>query len=293
MFGTKYSRLKFWVISIPLFIVTMFFASLGQNLPQLLGPFIIDMDGMFRLNIIVLAGITIWLNTLANRIRDYGSNPWISLFSFLPLVNIGLTLYYGIVKYKKVSLDNTMSNHSKSQSIEENESIISMDCGNDDEIYEQVSSREKDNKVKVTKAESTVANTTNEQDIEIDDEVYEQALLEIEENRKVKGTWAKALAKSDGDLSKTEALYIKYRTHAIIEEEKKITQYKTDLENGRLLRSMKNILLKDGYYQYSNKTVYVLGLKGKITYEVMLDTEKMLLSILGNNGKPVVSYPLK
>lgn len=165
---------------------------------------------------------------------------------------------------------------------------------NDNEVYTEVVKKPKqDNKVKVTTAEPTISNTANEQDIEIDDEVYKQALLEIEENRKVKGTWAKALAKSDGDLSKTEALYIKYRTHAIIEEEKKITQYKTDLENGRLLKSMKNILLKDGYYQYSNKTVYTLGFKEKTTYEVMLDTDKMLLSILGKNGKPVVSYPLK
>lgn len=54
-------------------------------------------------------------------------------------------------------------------------------------------------------------------DLVDEDAIYEQVMLEIEEDRKVKSTWAKALAKSDGDREKTEALYINLRVQNIIE----------------------------------------------------------------------------
>jgi uncharacterized membrane protein YhaH (DUF805 family) len=40
----------------------------------------------------------IWINVLANRIRDYGSTPWIALFALILLVNIILGIYYGVKK---------------------------------------------------------------------------------------------------------------------------------------------------------------------------------------------------
>jgi hypothetical protein len=47
---------------------------------------------------VALASVCIWMNTLANRIRSHGSNPWITLFALVPLVNILLAFYYGIAK---------------------------------------------------------------------------------------------------------------------------------------------------------------------------------------------------
>ena len=43
-------------------------------------------------------------------------------------------------------------------------------------------------------------------------------MLEIEENKKVKSTWAKALAQSDGDDKKADSLYINLRVTQIKEE---------------------------------------------------------------------------
>ena len=52
-----------------------------------------------------------------------------------------------------------------------------------------------------------------------EDEIYEQVMIEIEENNKVKSTWAKALAQSDGDDKKAQSLYIKLRVEFLVQEE--------------------------------------------------------------------------
>jgi len=44
-----------------------------------------------------------------------------------------------------------------------------------------------------------------------EDEVYEKVMLEIEEDKKIKSTWAKAFAQSQGDENKAKALYINLR----------------------------------------------------------------------------------
>lgn len=88
MFGVSYSRKKFWIVSIFLFILN-----------TIINIIIIATDGATILYGFMIAVIFIWINTLANRIRDYGSNPFFSLLALLPLVNIILACYYGIKKY--------------------------------------------------------------------------------------------------------------------------------------------------------------------------------------------------
>lgn len=111
MFGAKYSRLTFWIWSIILLILNIPLtilsnAPLGSTEDVNLGTILLILF-IFSLPSII------WLNTLANRIRDYGSNPWLSLWALVPLVNIGLALYYGIVKYKNKPIENnTVSNNS-------------------------------------------------------------------------------------------------------------------------------------------------------------------------------------
>ncbi|WP_415405661.1 hypothetical protein ACLHDG_07800 [Sulfurovum sp. CS9] len=60
-------------------------------------------------------------------------------------------------------------------------------------------------------------NRENEDDTSLDDEIlYEYVLLnEIEEDNKVKSTWAKALAHSDGIDVKAESIYMQYRVQSI------------------------------------------------------------------------------
>lgn len=53
-----------------------------------------------------------------------------------------------------------------------------------------------------------------------EDEVYEKVMLEIEEDNKVKSTWAKSLAQSDGDKDKAESIYIKMRVNVLMKEQK-------------------------------------------------------------------------
>lgn len=62
-----------------------------------------------------------------------------------------------------------------------------------------------------------------------EDEIYEQVMIEIEEDNKVKSTWAKALAQSNGVKDKAVAIYIKERV-TNIKKEKRI---KEELENSR------------------------------------------------------------
>lgn len=96
MFGTKYTRLKFWIISIILLIPTTFINTITKALESN------GKDVTFGYIAIILLSV-IWLSTLANRIRDYNSNPWIALWAIVPLANIILTFYYGIVQYKKTN----------------------------------------------------------------------------------------------------------------------------------------------------------------------------------------------
>lgn len=60
-----------------------------------------------------------------------------------------------------------------------------------------------------------------------EDEIYEIVMLEIEKNNKVKSTWARALAQSEGDNKKAQSLYINMRVSELVQEEKeKIISYK-------------------------------------------------------------------
>ena len=51
-----------------------------------------------------------------------------------------------------------------------------------------------------------------------EDEIYEKIMIEIEQDNKVKSTWAKALSQSDGNKDKVESLYISMRFEEIKNE---------------------------------------------------------------------------
>ncbi len=216
MFGAKYSRLKFWIVSICLLIP---YVILGLILKTIEND---EIQESATTPILILSGLVfiisfIWISTLANRIRDYGSNPWISLFALIPLVNIGLALYYGIAKAKNkpenneninqkdTSLTKAVYNHSKDIASEIKPTLNEY--------------KEKHNSLNTIEKETMTIVSNN---LEInEDEIYEKIMIEIEEDKKVKSTWAKALAQSDGDRDKAESLYIKSRFVDIKNEIKK------------------------------------------------------------------------
>lgn len=224
MLEAKYSRLKYWFISVLLLIATAIlntFAKLFERAQQ-------D-ESSTVLYILVSLFCLLWINTLANRIRDYGSNPWIALFSLIPLVNIVLGLYYGIVKTKnkdsnekidsnETSLPKAVYNHTKDV-VNEIKPAINQ--------YKEKHSTTKD-------GNQTIENINSEIN---EDEIYEKIMIEIEEDKKVKSTWARALSQSDGDDKKANSLYINLRVQEIkIELEKLQKQREIELGNQKLIR---------------------------------------------------------
>ena len=93
MFGARYSRLKFWIVSIFFLIPTGIMNTLASAFESAEKY----NESIFMYALVAILSL-VWINTLANRIRDYGSNPWLSAIALLPLANIVMTLYFGIVK---------------------------------------------------------------------------------------------------------------------------------------------------------------------------------------------------
>jgi len=186
--------------------------------------------------VLSLIVVLMWVNALANRIRDYGSNPWIAVFSLIPLANIGLALYYGIVQHKKkpvsdnatdnsdTSLAKAVYNHTKDIAIEVKPTI-------DDYKQKHATSQIPVQSEDINEAPAKDTDLLN------DDAIYEQVMLEIEEDKKVKATWARALAQSDGNKDRAEALYIQFRIDTIKTEleTEKLRMAKEDEEQNRLV----------------------------------------------------------
>jgi flagellar FliL protein len=112
IFGAKYSRLIYWIISIILFFISSFFFGVGNQLERenAIGAAAISFGISFLISLI-------WINTLSNRIRDYGGNPWFALFALIPLMNLILGIYYGIENKKNQSIENNNNSNSKGKLI--------------------------------------------------------------------------------------------------------------------------------------------------------------------------------
>jgi len=218
MFGKKYSRLKFWIISIVLLIIGSFIKGMERIFVN------IDQNISLFFYCFVLLIIITWLNTLANRIRDYGGNPWHSLFALIPLVNMILAFYYGIIQYKK---SNSINNNNTSTNTA---SLSKAVVNQGKEIINEVKSTNvlKD-ETNNTKIDHLSTSPTNENSMLMtEDEIYEKIMLEIEEDNKIKSTWAKVLSQSDGDKDKAESLYINLRFQLIKAEN--INQVEIEIE---------------------------------------------------------------
>jgi len=78
------------------------------------------------------------------------------------------------------------------------------------------------------------------------DEIYEKIMIEIEEDKKVKSTWGRALAKSEGNIDKAEALYINFRVKMITKDNSLKTEenYKVNNKENMLEKILKEKNLK-------------------------------------------------
>jgi len=105
-------------------------------------------------------------------------------------------------------------------------------------------------------------------------------MIEIEEDNKVKSTWAKALAQSEGDKDKAEAEYIRLRVFNIIQEiqqkkrenlEQKEREKQQNIKENQVKKRLKEFQIIDDYnirsemfkrisskgYKFINKTYLV------------------------------------
>lgn len=242
MFGAKYSRLKFWIWSLILLIINIPFAIIIK-----MGIYLNYMEITLIITVIMLLlPSIIWINTLANRIRDYGSNPWLALFAFVPFLSIFLALYYGIKQYKTVnntenndiSLTKAVYNHAKDLSNEIKPAI------NEYKEKHITSNNNFDN-----------SNISENNPILNEDKIYEKIMLEIEEDKKVKSTWAKALAQSDGNKDKAESLYINMRFEELKYEQ---SYHKKELNLNEEVKEIKTENEVETKKESSSKTIVFL-----------------------------------
>jgi len=216
MFGAKYNRLKFWIISICLLIPITFakvFAYVFENNGN-------DENTLVAYSIVFIIGL-IWINTLANRIRDYGSNPWIALFGIIPLVNIGLALYYGIAKSKSKPEKKTIIQSN-------NNSLTKAVYNHGKDFTSEIKPAINDYKEKHSSQNYKIEEVSNPDTFDMnEDEIYEKIMIEIEENKKIKSTWARALSQSDGNKDKAESIYINLRVDQLRTEHLNSIAHKT------------------------------------------------------------------
>lgn len=107
VFGANYSRTMFWIVTLTAILVGVFFLAIAKEFSG---------NDILVMLIFKLVLSFVFINTLANRIRDYGSNPWLALWALLPLVGFVQALYFGIRHKKPVSGDqNSSSQNSKQQ----------------------------------------------------------------------------------------------------------------------------------------------------------------------------------
>jgi hypothetical protein len=233
MFNAKYSRLKFWIISTCLLIPAIILNFIAQTLESGISD---KPEISSVIYLIALPFSVIWVNTLANRIRDFGGNPWYSLWSLVPIVNIIMSFYYGIIQYKNNDNNNikrksnnvgpltkAVVNHAKDTACNIKPSLneyVEKHSNNNcyDNIQEENNTNISDKKSTSNQEYDNLINTDtvdNKNEIN-ENKIYEKVMIEIEEDKKVKSIWAKVFSQSDGDINKAQALYIKTRVNDII-----------------------------------------------------------------------------
>lgn len=92
MFGAEYSRMKFWLLSIPIILV----GSIVMGIAKM-----VTGEGAQAIPSLVL--FVILIHVLANRIRGFGSNPWLALWAIIPFVGLFQAFYFGCKKSRKIT----------------------------------------------------------------------------------------------------------------------------------------------------------------------------------------------
>lgn len=106
-----------------------------------------------------------------------------------------------------------------------------------------------------------------------EDEIYEKVMLEIEEDKKIKSTWGKALSQSDGNKDKAEAIYIKERVLFFKNQQK--THVNNQLGNDKKVQKSSFEIAKEEYLNNYNKNKNKTESEMKL--EIFLEKEKLII----------------
>lgn len=121
-----------------------------------------------------------------------------------------------IVELEK-KINSTNSNDNKSSNISIAKAVVNHAKDTISEIKPTIKKYKEKHQTSQKQFVSSSSATTHKSSDE--DKIYEQVMIEIEKDNKVKGTWAKALAQCDGNKDKAQSLYIQLRVEKIKNEQ--------------------------------------------------------------------------
>ena len=165
---------------------------------------------------IVVSAIIVFVSALLFSILKISMGSGASFIGLIIII-IGIWL----IKYSWTKI--TYSEEPKESIIDNTQSLAKAVINHSKEFVQEVKPTinnyiEKHNEI-VIKNDFKIENNMISENIN-EDEIYEQVMLEIEKDTKVKSTWAKALSQSDGDKNRAESIYIKLRVDFLVQEKK-------------------------------------------------------------------------
>jgi len=102
----------------------------------------------------------------------------------------------------------------------------------------------------------------------LEEQLYERVVLELSQNQRRDGLWAKAMANSDGSEDKAKSLYIKYRVQsikdeaeineAVAEQEEYNRKKESVIERQKRINNAESILRSKGYKLSSSGNGWVV-----------------------------------
>ena len=120
----------------------------------------------------------------------------------------------------------------------------------------------------------------------LEEQLYEQVVVELSQGKKREGLWAKAMANSDGLEEKAKSLYIKYRvqsikdeaeiTEAVKEQEQYNRKNAKDIEYQKRINNVEALLRSKGYRLKSryNGWIVIEPLGGRQSVPTLDELEK-------------------
>ena len=179
------------------------------------------------------------LDNLADKAHE--SFGLIGVFLFYSLYGgVFITITRWLIKTSWRSITGTQSQDIATEVkpiIDEEQSVTT-----NKEVKPTINKHEQKHTTSQTPVQNKDINKVPEQNVELENEdsIYEKVMLEIEEDKKVKATWARALAQSDGDKDKAEALYIKFRVNHLKESSEEAAETEWDKKYAKMQKEVKD-----------------------------------------------------